>query len=158
MERLIVVLGSVYTGSMQFFKFLIVAALILLPGITLAAGGILDGGLPTQIVECDGTELSGKACNLCAFAQLIQNLLNLTVYLAVVGAALLFAYAGWLMLSSAEDPGRRTTGRSIFTSATIGLIIILGGWLAVDTVMKSVLDGGFGPWNTICPAGYESRG
>lgn len=147
-----------YTFAMRILTVLFMVLVMVVPGVGVAAGGILDGGLPTQIVECDGTSLSGKACDLCAFAQLIQNLLNLTVYLAVVGAALLFAYAGWLMLSSAEDPGRRTTGRSIFTSAAVGLIIILGGWLAVDTVMKSVLDGSFGPWNTICPAGYENRG
>ncbi|MBP9669416.1 MAG: hypothetical protein KBE09_03950 [Candidatus Pacebacteria bacterium] len=147
---------------MRIVKFLLVFLLLSMPVVALAAGG-LDGGLPKQIVPCDGTGVSGgasaKPCDLCAFGTLIQNILNLTVYLAIVGAALLFAYAGWLMLSSAEDPGRRTTGRSIFTSATIGLIIILGGWLAIDTVMKSVLnESKFGPWNKICGESYSTSG
>lgn len=124
--------------------------LLLAPVMATAQIG-LEGGLPTQLVPCDGTSINGgKECNLCAFAELVQNIINFIVYLAVVACALLVAYAGWLMLSATGDTQKYSNGKKIFGNAVVGLIIILGGWLVVDTILKSVLDQGkFGVWNEI---------
>lgn len=140
-----------YTGAMKGMAMVALVFLFSVPSLALAQTG-LEGGLPLQLVPCDGTSVTGGVeCNLCTFAELIQNIINLTVYLAVVGCALLVAYAGWLMLSAGGNTSQYANGKKIFGNAVVGLIIILGGWLVVDTILKSVLDEGkFGPWNRIC--------
>ncbi len=105
-------------------------------------------GVPDQIVP---TSCNGPDCSICDLALLIQNLINFMVYLGVVGSALLFAYAGWLWLTSAERHEVRSQAKKVFTNVAIGLVIVLGGWIIVDTLLKNTLGGSFGPWNQLCP-------
>jgi hypothetical protein len=103
-------------------------------------------GLPTKIVPCDGVN-----CTVCDLATLAQNIINTGIFVFVFLSALLFAYAGFLYLTnSAID--KVSEAKSIFKNVTLGLVILLAAWLVVDTLMKSVLGGSFGPWNDICRA------
>lgn len=103
-------------------------------------------GLPKQIVPCDGVK-----CTVCDLATLAQNIINTGIFVFVFLSALLFAYAGFLYLTnSAID--KVSEAKSIFKNVVLGLIILLAAWLIVDTLMKSVLGGSFGPWNDICRA------
>lgn len=104
-------------------------------------------GLPSQIVPCTGVN-----CTVCDLAQLAQNIINTAVFLLIFLSALLFAYAGILMVTNAANPGQYGRAKGIFAKVTGGLIMLLAAWLIVDTLMKSVLGGSFGPWNDICRA------
>jgi len=103
-------------------------------------------GLPSQIVPCKGVD-----CTVCDLATLAQNLINTGVFIFIFFSALMFAYAGFLYLTSAVED-KVSSARSIFKNVALGLIILLAAWLVVDTLMKSVLGGSFGPWNDICRA------
>jgi cytochrome bd-type quinol oxidase subunit 2 len=105
-------------------------------------------GVPDQIVP---STCNGPDCSLCDLAVLIQNIINFMVYLGVVGSALLFAYAGWLWLTSAERHEVRSQAKKVFTNVAIGLVIVLSGWIIVDTLLKNTLGGRIGPWNQLCP-------
>lgn len=91
-------------------------------------------------------------CTTCGLVTLASNVINFMVFLGVVAAALLFAYAGALYLLSAANPGNISKAHGIFRDVLFGLLLILAGWMVIDTVMK-VLYGngpqGWGPWNTI---------
>ena len=105
-------------------------------------------GLPTQIVTCNGA-MAGNgmpACTACHLAELGQNLLNTTIFMVIFLSALLFAFAGFKYMTE----GHKDEGRKIATNVTVGLVIILSSWLVVDTLMKTVLGGSFGPWNNVC--------
>jgi hypothetical protein len=105
-----------------------------------------QAGLPRQIVPCNGVD-----CTVCHLATLAQNIINTGIFVFVFLSALLFAYAGFLYLTnSAID--KVSEAKSIFKNVTLGLVILLAAWLVVDTLMKSVLGGSFGPWNDICTA------
>ena len=82
------------------------------------------------IVTC-----SGPDCNWASFISLAQNVLNFIVSLAVVAAAVMFAYAGWLFFSSGANTSNLEQGKKIFTSVVVGLIIILVAWLVVNTLL-----------------------
>lgn len=99
------------------------------------------------IVPCNGTD-----CTVCHLATLAQNVLNTGIYMAVVLSAVLFAWAGWLAVTAGGSSEQIGKARSIFTNVTIGLVIILAGWLVVDTLMRAAVksDSRFGPWNRIC--------
>lgn len=103
-------------------------------------------GLPKQIVPCTGVN-----CTVCDLATLAQNIINTGIFIFIFFSALMFAYAGFLYLTN-EAIQMQQQAKSIFKNVTIGLIILLAAWLLVDTLMKSVLGGTFGPWNDICRA------
>ncbi len=115
------------------------------PSIALAANA-----LPGQIVPktCDSV---GGCQSVCDLATVAQNVLNTGIYIAVFLSAVLFAWAGWLYLTSVAG-GEISRAKEIFMNVAVGLVIILAGWLVVDTLMRTLVgDGGsFGPWNKIC--------
>jgi hypothetical protein len=117
-----------------------IVSLLLVPAVVFG-----QGGLPTQIVPCDGVK-----CNLCDLVQLAQNLINIGIFVTIALSAITFAYAGGMYLTAGGDVAKATKARGVFTSVAVGLMIILGAWLAVDTLMKMVTDEQrFGPWNSI---------
>lgn len=102
-------------------------------------------GMPEQIVpKCDGPD-----CTICDLATLAQNLINSGIFIAIFLSAILFAYAGWLYISN-EAISAVDRAKKIFLDVVLGLVLILGAWLLVDTLMKVLLGGGFGPWNKLC--------
>jgi len=112
------------------------------PAVSLA-----QSALTNRIVPCDGVN-----CTVCDIATLAQNLLNAGIYIAVFLSAVLFAWAGFMALSAGGRSEQYTEARRIFLNVVIGLVIILAGWLVVDTLMKTVTNGSFGPWNKVCEA------
>ncbi len=109
-----------------------------------------QSGLPEQIVpqECNG---AGGCQNICDIAKLAQNLLNYGIFLAVVLSSFLFAYAGWNMLISGGNSEAYAKGKRVFGNVLIGLLIILGGWIVIDTLMDTFIGSTSGfSWNRIC--------
>lgn len=127
---------------MRFILSAYYTILIGLPGCVFAQAA----GLPSKIVPCDGVN-----CKVCDLATLAQNIINTGVFLFVFLAALLFAYAGFLYLTNEAMDGQKQA-KTLFGHVAGGLILLLSAWLIVDTLMKSVLGGSFGPWNNICTA------
>lgn len=115
-----------------------------LPALSLAAG------IPDKIVPCDGTKLSGTECTVCSLATLAQNVLNTGIFIAVFFSAIMFAWAGWELLTSQGNEEKYSKAKTIFLNVFIGLIIILAAWLVVDTLMRALLGAKFGPWSAIC--------
>ena len=108
--------------------------------------------LPTIVPEdCRGAN-AARDCGVCDIAQLAQNALNAGIYIAIFLSAILFAWAGWKYVTAGGESGKVKSAREIFTNVLIGLIIILAGWLVVDTIMKTFVSESatLGPWNEIC--------
>lgn len=106
---------------------------------------LAQGTLPSQIVPCSGVD-----CNLCHLVELAQRLINIGIFITIALSAMTFSYAGGMYLTSMGDITKATKARKVFTSVAVGLMIILGAWLGVDTLMKTLVDEQrFGPWNSI---------
>ena len=104
--------------------------------------------------DCRGAN-AAQNCGICDLAQLAQNVLNAGIYIVIFLSAVLFSWAGWKYVTAGGNVGKATQAREIFTNVLVGLIIILAGWLVVDTLMKTLVkeDGGFGPWSPVCTPG-----
>ena len=127
---------------------LLVPAAFFVPSTAFAQDGVTDD-IPNRIVpECGYGD--HDECGFCDLGELAQNIINFLVVFAVVTAALLFAWAGVLLLTAGGKPDNVSKARSIFTSVLIGLIVIISAWLIVDIILKTLLDGDFGPWNEVC--------
>ncbi len=124
---------------------LLTTVFFIAPSIALAAGA-----LPGQIVPEKCNQVGGCQ-SVCDLATVAQNVLNTGIYIAVFLSAVLFAWAGWLYLTSAAG-NEISRAKEIFANVAVGLIIILAGWLVVDTLMRTLVGNGgnFGPWNKIC--------
>ncbi len=119
--------------------------LVMVCAPTVAFGAL--GLVPIVPESCNGV---GGCQSVCDIAQVAQNLLNDGIYIAVFLSAMLFAWAGWKYLTNVASSEGVTKAKEIFINVAVGLVIILAGWIVVDTLMKTLTGASFGPWNKIC--------
>ncbi len=89
-------------------------------------------------------------CSICSAQILALRIINFLIFLAVLLATGLFLNAGVLLVFSASNPGAKNSAKKMLWNVFVGLCIILGAWLAVDTIMKTLYSEsgtGWGPWN-----------
>lgn len=88
-------------------------------------------------------------CSVCDLQKLAQNVLNYFVILVVVVAMLVFTNAGVLYATSSAKPGNIAKAHKMFTSALVGLVVVLGAYLLINTLMWALYEGGdFGDWKS----------
>lgn len=93
-------------------------------------------------------------CNVCQVESLMRDLLKLVIYTAIFLATLMIAYAGFKMVTAQGDPGAITAAKDILFKVVIGLMLVLGAWLIVDTLMRVFFRQDLGAWNSfgVCQA------
>jgi len=68
---------------------------------------------------------------------LINNVIHFVLfYMAVPIAAIMFFYAGFMMVTSAGSSESKTKAKNIFSSAVYGLVIVAAAWLIVRTILS----------------------
>ena len=94
------------------------------------------------IVPCTNTpDAAGKItdpCDFNAFMELINNVIDfMLLNLALPIAAIMFAYAGFLMVTAGESASEaRTKAKGIFGNVVMGLVIALACWIIVHSILK----------------------
>lgn len=125
-------------------------ALVLAPLLLLVPQITLSAGIPDRIVPCNGVE-----CTCADLGTVAQNIINTSIFVAIFLSAILFAWAGWKMISSKSIGSGEgvAQGKEVLSNVVIGLVIIIAAWLIVDTIVKTITASGAvqGVWNTICP-------
>jgi hypothetical protein len=107
------------------YTFVIVFILFAMPALSLAAG----------LVSCGGA--NEPACDWNGLMTLVNTVINfLLFYMAIPIAAIMFAYAGFELVSSGGSTEKRGIAKKVFTSAVIGLILAVAAWLIVSTVLS----------------------
>ncbi len=92
------------------------------------------------LVTC-GTEKDseGKVSNPCTFNDvilLIDRLIKFVLFVLVIPiSAVMFCYAGLLMIFSGGNSGQASKAKGIFANVGLGLIIAVGAWLIVTTLL-----------------------
>jgi hypothetical protein len=130
------------------FRIVSFGTILLSPAIVFAQTALTNSVVPKN---CQGADAATK-CGVCDLAQLAQNILNTAIFVLIVLSAVMFAWAGWKMLSSGGNSSEYAAGKRIFGNVIIGLLIVLGAWVVIDTLMKTLVrqNSSFGPWNKIC--------
>jgi len=77
-------------------------------------------------------------CKFNDFLILISDVVKFILFnLAVPIAAIMFFYAGFLMVTAGgESAGARTKAKNIFTNAIIGLALAAGAWVIIHTLLS----------------------
>lgn len=128
----------------------------------LHAQSIFDPG--TIVPQCGQFE-GGKfdECTFCDFMQLVRNILNFILFLTMVTAGALFAWAGWLFATSGGSGADHQKAKNIFKNVIIGLVLVLGAFTIVNTLMKMLVANDFSlgnfttSWSTLCPGSTGAR-
>ena len=133
----------------KIFFIVILTVVMVAPALAFGA----DLGNPTG--ETGGTLLPNCAPTggkyTCGWSDLIQfasNILNFLVYLSIIAAAVMFAYAGYLYMSDGGSMEQVKDAHGIFTSTVVGIIIVLVAWLSVDALVKSLTGHGIREWSS----------
>ncbi len=92
---------------------------------------------PTDL-HTEGSELLAPCPKVgCGWKELLDTV-NLSVKfalkLAVFIAAIMFCYAGFLMVTSGGSTEMATKARKIFTNVVIGLVFVAACWLIIELI------------------------
>ena len=102
-----------------------------------------DGTLTSKIIpDC------APNCSWIHLIQLANNLLNFLIYISIIVAAIMFAYAGFLYMSDGGNMNKVKDAHGIFTSVAVGIVIVLVAWLSIDTLLKSLTGKGLKDWSS----------
>jgi len=108
--------------------------------------------LSTLIVEAAlvpcGTSTT-PPCTWCHLMQLIKNVIDFLMYIVIPLAAVMIVVGGIFIMTAGGSTERVSKGREIVTAAIVGLLIALLSWLIIDTIIKIIAGGSFGPWNKL---------
>lgn len=92
----------------------------------------------------------------CDFGDLMnlgKRIIDFLILLSIPLATIAFAYAGYLFLTSAGNPGQVSDAKKIFGKVLWGFFFVLTAWLIVRTITSAVLTKGmyFDPFTDVIP-------
>ena len=106
----------------NFIPILILVLLfILMPMVSFAQGGL---------VPCEGPE-----CGFGDLITLVNKVIDFLLFtLALPLAAILFAYGGFLFLTSGGSEDKLSKAKQIFWNVLVGFVIALAAWIIVKAI------------------------
>ena len=84
------------------------------------------------MIPCGSAE---KPCTFCDLLVLFQNIMNWGLSMLFVFALAGIIISGIVYMVSAGDPGLMEKAKGYFKICVIGILIVLGAWLLVNTVL-----------------------
>ncbi len=99
-------------------------------------------GITDQALLSEDSSL-GNPCGFDGLIELVRRIISFIIMIAVPFAAIAFAWAGALLLTSAGDPGKISQAKEILWNVFWGLAIVLAAWLIVNSIAGSLLNENF---------------
>lgn len=103
--------------------------------------GVCTAATTTTTTSSDGAGLvpCTENCGFSDVFKLINNVIHFILFdMAIPIAAIMFAYAGFLLITSGGETSKRTKAKKIFTNVAIGLIIAVAAFLIIKTILSIV--------------------
>ena len=91
--------------------------------------------LAEVLVQCDNSK--GNLCDFNALMALVNRVIGFILYGMVIPiAAIMFAYAGFELVTSGGSTEKIGKAKKIFTDVVIGLIIAMAAFLIIRTILS----------------------
>src|SRR3989344_1386857 len=91
----------------------------------------------TGLVPCYGS--AEKPCGFYQFLTLINKVIKFILFKMVIPiAAIMFAYAGFELITSGGSTEKKSKAKKIFTNVAIGLIVAVAAFLIIQTILSIV--------------------
>lgn len=92
---------------------------------------------PQLVFAQNGLVTCTENCTFLDFVDMINGIIDFVFkYLALPIAALMFAYAGFTLVTSGGSSEARSKAKNIFSDAIIGIILAAGAWLIIKTLLS----------------------
>ncbi len=89
---------------------------------------------PDSLVPCKGLD-----CDFNSLMKLANNIIDfLLKRIALPIFALIFAYVGWLYMSSAANPSQRSKAKGILINSVVGFIIAMAAFLIIELILTTL--------------------
>lgn len=141
------------------FLFLVLLA----PIPAFAADATFFGPLIPPECNCEEGEVRTAADYGCVLAT-VQNATNLVISLSIILAMFYMVLIGFQFITSAGNPSAREAARKRVMNLVFGFILLLGAWLLVDFIMKTLYKPDasagavtLGPWNSILSTSSDKK-
>ncbi len=106
----------------------------LTPGDLIVCGGVPGDKIGDRVLQ---------PCDYGYLIFLVNELINTMILLSTILAAVVFAYIGFILLTSGGDPGAMTKAKEMFGKVLKGYLWILFAWIIVYTITNTLLDPGY---------------
>ena len=83
-------------------------------------------------------DCSGTTCGYADFMELIKRVISFAIKVGVAFSAIVFAYAGWLYMTSGGDEGKVKQATEMLTKLLWGFLFALGAFLIVQLLSKQL--------------------
>lgn len=104
---------------------LIIWTLVLTPFFVMADG---------PLVTCAGPD-----CHFSDLMNLVKKVLDYILIIVAPLSALMFAFAGFLYMTSQGSIDKREKANQIFTNVGIGLFFVVAAWLIVKAILAGLV-------------------
>jgi uncharacterized membrane-anchored protein YitT (DUF2179 family) len=122
--------------------FVLVFSILVFPLVSFALKSELIpcGTESTPLVTKDGVQTGGEIIEPCTFNHLltmVNNVVDFVLFrLALPIAAILFAYAGFMLITSGGEVGKKKKALGVFWNVGLGLVIMAAAWLIINTILS----------------------
>ena len=123
-----------------FFEIVMVSVMVNSVGAQVLVP--LPSGVEDERGDARGTY------TICDMFKLIKNIANFIVILAPVIAGLMFLIGGFIILTAGGNEGKVKQGQGMMTQALIGILLIFGAWVIVNTVILILTGKGVQQWQS----------
>jgi len=101
------------------------------------------GDIISSTTKVEGYEdVSRQVSNPCGFNDLlvmVNKVINYALFVLFIPiAAILFAYAGFMLITSGGEVGKKKKALSVFWNVGLGLVIAVASWLIISTLLSIV--------------------
>ena len=127
--------------KLETYNTKLIFTAILLFFIFLFSTPVFAAGL----VPC-GTTANPKACTVCDFFVLIQNIINLILIIFASLATLAIIYIAFIFMFSGGSPTKIADAKGKLWLVIIGIFWVLGSWLVLNTVLNFMVNKRVFPW------------
>jgi len=78
-------------------------------------------------------------CDFNQVMELINRVIKFLLFdISIPIAAILFAYAGIILVTSGGSESARTKAKNIFINVAVGLTVALASWLIIETILSTL--------------------
>ena len=100
-----------------------------------------------QLIVCENQAIAEYAdtCDFWDLVEVARNLITNLILFSTLVAVIVFAYAGFLFLTSGGNASKVTRAKGILMSIVKGYLWILFAWLLIYTITSVLLKPGYSP-------------
>lgn len=141
----------------------LVISFLMFTAISLTVSPVLADGIPLtegwSIVPSECAK--GRPClSLCDLAHTGQHIIQLLIALAIPIATIVILAGSFMIMTSGGSETRFAAGKNAITLAVIGVAVVFGAWIVINTIFVALARGGAAgtgapsgvfpwPWNQI---------